>query len=680
MKKYVLMFFLLCFSMIIHNEVHASESIKGVYTIDQFPSNELLPLDGEWEFYWKKLYTPEDFQNNRIDSKPAYVKIPDGPNGFDLGNGENVSLGYGTYHLQIQFPKEEVGTVKALHLPSISTAYNLWVNGELIESNGKVGTSKETAEPQHLKKTAVFQVKSETMELVLQVSNFHQRKSGIFTSIYLGEYETVKEYREKALIFRSLIMMSFIIIGLYHLVLFLFHNSAKHLLFFSISVFFIALRTTMLEEPIANYLLPFLSWDVASKIEYLGFILGALFFAYFVFTQYPNEVSKKMLYFISIINITYSLFVIFASIYASSKTLILMELIGLITIIYILVINFLAFKRKRDNSTLNVIGTLILFAAGINDILFYNGYIHTIELASIALVFFIFTQAIIISRNYSKSFKKNEKYANELSVLNASLEEKVISRTNELNEANKQLFEANKKLTEVFESNKKLINNISHEIRSPLTTIQTYTKGMLDGVLEKDEKYLDLVYQKGVHLAKILDDLVSLSDLENDGIKFDFEKINVRQYFTNLYEKLKIDLDKKEIIFKFLDHLPDSKEFYFLIDQTRIEQVIVNLVNNAQRYIGEDGTIAISLNQNDEHHVIIGVEDNGIGIKETDLKYIFERFYSRDSQKSNYKGAGLGLTISKEIVERHNGTIWVESVYKEGAKFFIKLPLVKEEI
>lgn len=147
-----------------------------------------------------------------------------------------------------------------------------------------------------------------------------------------------------------------------------------------------------------------------------------------------------------------------------------------------------------------------------------------------------------------------------------------------------------------------------------------------------------------------------------------------------LYEKLKIDLDKRDIIFNFQDHLPESEEFYFLIDQTRIEQVMVNLVNNAQRYIGEDGTITISLNQKDEDHVIIGVEDNGIGIKETDLKYIFERFYSRDSQKSNYRGAGLGLTISKEIVERHNGTIWVESVYKEGAKFFIKLPLMKEEI
>lgn len=226
---------------------------------------------------------------------------------------------------------------------------------------------------------------------------------------------------------------SFIIIGMYHLVLFLFHRKAKYLLFFSCSVFFIALRTILLEDHIAFYLVPFLSWEIASKLEYISFTLGSLFFAYYIFHLYPTEVSKKIRYFITFINNSYALFIMFSSVYTSTKTIVLMEIIGFITMGYIFIINILALKRKRYGATLNVIGTIMILIAGINDALFFNGHIQTFELASVALVFFIFTQSVIISRSYSIVSEKNKKYAKELAILNTSLEEKVLLRTKELN-------------------------------------------------------------------------------------------------------------------------------------------------------------------------------------------------------------------------------------------------------
>lgn len=676
MKKIVVLLFTLLFFSLFQIDVLAAESKKGIYFIDEFPKDKKLKLNGEWEFYWKQLYTPEHFKDPSINTNFNYVMIPNGPYGFDLGNGETSSIGYGTYRLIIKFPKEEIGTHKALHLPSIASAYTLWIDGKKMESNGKVGTSKKDMEPKYLKKIVVFPIESDTVEIVIQASNFHQRKAGIYTPIYLGERTVIAQYREKILIYRSLIVASFIIIGLYHLVLFLFHRKEKALFFFSCSVFFVALRTILLEDSISTYLLPFFSWNISSKLEYISFILGTLFFAYYIFTLYPNEVSKKIRNFITFICISYSLFISY-SIYLATKSMVLLQTVGLFIMCYILFINVLAFIRKRDGSTLNVIGTIILLLAGINDILMYNGLLQTVELSSVGLVFFLFTQSIIISSNYSKAFQKSEKYAQQLATLNASLEEKVQLRTEQLKKTNTQLSQVNKKLMDVYESNKKLINNISHEIRSPLTIIQTYTKGMLDGVVEKNEEYLKLVNQKAIDLSKILDDLVSLSDLENHGSKFDFEKVEAQQYCRELYKKLNLVLKNENVNFTFINDIhKNHNPHYILIDRTRLEQVIHNLINNALRYIDDkNGKIIFRLNKRDDEHIVISIEDNGIGINENDIAYIFNRFYSRDSPHSHYHGAGLGLAISKEIVERHKGTIWVESVYGEGASFYIQLPI-----
>ena len=240
---------------------------------------------------------------------------------------------------------------------------------------------------------------------------------------------------------------------------------------------------------------------------------------------------------------------------------------------------------------------------------------------------------------------------------------------------------ANQKLNEAQQSQRKLINNISHEIGSPLTIIRAYSKGMLDGIIESDPQYLELVYEKSIYLSKILEDLVVLSDIENRQITFDLEKVDIRQFSQKLFKKHQLVIENQGIAFDYKDLLShEGKHLFVLIDVIRIERVIVNLLTNAQRFVGEDGKIVLELNKEDEHHIVINVIDNGIGMNEDELPFVFDRFYSNRNHGKEHNGAGLGLAISKEIIEHHKGNIWVKSQVGEGTCFSFSLPIIKEAL
>lgn len=667
--------------LLIVPSVHATTNNtakNGMYSIQDFPKKTFMQLDGEWEFYWHQLYTPNDFKRNTVSTEPQMIQIPESSDGYTLGNGEQVNTGYATYRLHIQFPKEEVGTIKALYMPSIASAYTLWIDGAIKASNGKVGTSKHSMIPENARKVVLFQVHSTSMEIVIQNSNYNQRKAGIFSSILIGNPDIISQYREKNFIFRTVMVASLIMIGLYHFVLFAFRKKENAPLFFGCLCFMIALRTILLEEGLAAYFLPFLSWEVASKVEYLGATLGGLFLSLFTYSQFSSDMSRKIRSIIIFIATIYSFFILLAPVLVSTKAMELMQAIIVVIFLYLIYVYVKVFIKKRKGAVLNAIGAFALFITVLNDILKYNDLIHTPELTSVGLVFHLFMQSIIISKNYSLAFDSNDRLAKDLSILNASLEEKVQKRTEELHQSNNQLLVVNQKLNETHLSKSKLISNISHEIGSPLTIIRSYTKGMIDGIIVNNREYMELVYEKSIYLSKILEDLVALSDLDNQQITFNLERIDSRQFSQKLFEKYKLILARQQVVFEYKDSLSHQEHTPFvLIDEIRIEQVVVNLLTNAQRFVGENGKIILELAKKDTDHILIKIIDNGIGLNEEETHLVFERFYSNRKQGKQHNGAGLGLAISKEIIEHHKGKIWATSKNDEGTCFCFSLPIIK---
>ncbi len=650
---------------------------EGSFLIQDFPESEVIPLNGQWDFFWHDLYTPQDFKENRILVENKYVDVPNPWSSYVIEGEKLPKTGYATYRLLVEIPDSEVGTVKAIYIPGISSAYSIWIDDEKRSEIGEVGKSHNEMKPGRIPKTIFFITQSNEIEIVIQVSNFFQRKAGIFDPIYIGESETMMKFQEKNLFFRTMVIVSLWLMGLYHLTLFLFRKKEPQFILFGILCLIVGMRALLINQGLVPYVLPFLNWELSNKIEYLCATLAILFFSLFTYTQFTEDMSRKIRNLIIVVFSMYSLFIILSPAIVFTKVMILLQIFIMLTFIYLFYVYITALIRKRLFAPLISVAVGFLALTALNDILYFNNLIQTAELTSIGLVFFMLVQAIIISKKYSMSFLETEKLSHDLAILNASLEQQIQERTMELQYTNKELHVANQKLNDAHQSRSKWLHNIAHEIAAPLTSIRSYTKGMLDGIVPGDRNYLQVVYDQSLYLSRMLEDLRDVTEMENNQIQFHLEEINIQKYTHNLYEKYKLEIEKQGVTFIYKDLLPQQEEEYVVfIDTMRIEQVIVNLLKNAQRFVDDNGKITIELGIGGERQIIIRVIDNGAGLEDEELDLIFNRFYRGNKQGKPHNGSGLGLPISKEIIDYHKGKLGATSKLEEGSCFYFTLPLI----
>ncbi|PJI07512.1 MULTISPECIES: sensor histidine kinase [Clostridium] len=226
-----------------------------------------------------------------------------------------------------------------------------------------------------------------------------------------------------------------------------------------------------------------------------------------------------------------------------------------------------------------------------------------------------------------------------------------------------------------YEDNrKKMISNISHDLRTPLTSMLGYVEMLqTDKSLSSNEKkeYLDVIETKGEVLRRLIDEFFSLSKIDSDDIKFEVKKIDIAEITRQCLLSFLKDFDAREITP--IIEIPEKK-LYIDADEKSINRILQNIISNSLKYGSSGKVIGINLKENRDN-VTIEIWDKGKGIKKEDLPYIFERLYTgEESRNSNLKGNGIGLTIVKKLVERHNGKIEVESLPYKKTAFKITFP------
>lgn len=197
-----------------------------------------IRLDGQWEFYWEQLLQPDDFTHGRRHHQTPFPHYIDVPSTWAAQRTEGLPLaneGYGTYRLTISIHPDDRGKVLALAVPSVATAYSLWINGVETDTQGVVGSSRAAMVAQNFTKTVYFSPTNETVELVLQVSNFVQRKGGIWSSFTLGTDQDLTFAREKNIVIQIVVAGGLFIMGLHHIGLYLFRRVDKATLWFGIA-------------------------------------------------------------------------------------------------------------------------------------------------------------------------------------------------------------------------------------------------------------------------------------------------------------------------------------------------------------------------------------------------------------------------------------------------------------
>lgn len=221
---------------------------------------------------------------------------------------------------------------------------------------------------------------------------------------------------------------------------------------------------------------------------------------------------------------------------------------------------------------------------------------------------------------------------------------------------------------------REFVANVSHELKTPLTSIKSYTETILDGVVEDKEtvhEFLNVVNTEADRMSRLVRDLLQLSNFDSNMIRLTKEEHNYNEMIRTIIRKLDISIKNKNHVVRFVS---EDEEIIGQYDYDRIEQVLINIISNAIKYTPDNGRINI-YTMIDKGNVIMKVEDNGMGIPSEDLNRIYERFYRVDKARSReLGGTGLGLSIAKEIVEMHEGEIDITSAVNTGTTVVIRIP------
>ena len=302
-----------------------------------------------------------------------------------------------------------------------------------------------------------------------------------------------------------------------------------------------------------------------------------------------------------------------------------------------------------------------------------------------SLTFLIFTTCFItfyFSFKFflSKTIKKfiDEFYSSEYNLTDQTNFDNLDSLSKSLKEYAKNKNLQIELLKDQDNYRKDFIGNISHELKTPLFTIQSYILTLIDGGMDDPDvlkKYLKRSSKAIDRLTYLVKDLDLISQFESGVKNIEKEKFDILIIINNVYELLEMESKKNKISLE-LDR-NYLNPIFVMADRERIQQVITNLVMNSIKYGVENGTTEISVQNLNEGKLLISVTDNGLGISKKHLPRLFERFYRVDKSGNRKKGgSGLGLSIVKHVIEAHNEKIFVESNKNVGSEFSFTLEKV----
>jgi signal transduction histidine kinase len=248
----------------------------------------------------------------------------------------------------------------------------------------------------------------------------------------------------------------------------------------------------------------------------------------------------------------------------------------------------------------------------------------------------------------------------------------------EIARLNEELGTANEKLKGLDKLKTEFLSLASHQLRSPLTAIKGYASMVLEGdfgeINPKAKDAVDRIFQSSQNLAKIVEDLLNVSKIEQGGMKFEMENFNLTEIAGDMAKDLSITAEKRGLKMNF--ESDTAEQCMVNGDKEKIRQVVLNLIDNSIKYTKE-GTIDVSVRRTGDK-VVFSVKDTGMGMTPEIKASLFQKFARGDGARMNTSGSGLGLYLAKEIVEAHKGRVWVESEGPgKGSTFAMELDAIR---
>ncbi|MFY0689090.1 MAG: sensor histidine kinase [Cyclobacteriaceae bacterium] len=629
-------------------------AINGILDLTNrsIKENGVVRLKGEWQFYWKQFLSQKDFRTGHKLDTAKYLESPGIWRHAKSTNEKVERHGYATLRLKVLLDRPENHLV--LEIKDIRTAYEVEVNGEVIERCGRLGTSKATTIPEFVVKRPIIQTDSKELEIIVRLAEFHRDSGGIPLPIVLGTNEQINA-RTRNFIIEEWLLIGFLLFSaIYHFGLFFLRSRGVVNLYFGLFCINFIFRLLTRGEKVLFEMAPLSLWWLMNRLELIILYLIPILYLVYYNALFKHRLKSNVYYSMIAVFSILTAIVMFLPTQFITETLLIFQLAGLISLTYVMWDTYQAHKEGVKRSAVFLFGFAILFAGIVNDILHFNYIYRSVEVFNYSCIVFIFSQAYELAYSSVKAFDKEEE-------LSRDLEMKVMDRTEQLTKAN------------VVKS--KLLSIVSHDLRGPLTSLHGLMDLSQNNQLEKDEANALMI-----SLKKSLDSSLMLLDnilhwaslqLKSNSLEPQIESLNLRKVAQEARRPFFEQARQKNVQVQ----VSVPKDVFVMGDRNMLNSILRNLISNATKFTSENGLVVIGC-MDKEDMVVTTISDNGVGLPEDVRATLFDPLSTKtNSGTSQEKGKGIGLLLCMDLIIQLDGKIWVEdSTENEGTSFSFSLP------
>ncbi len=532
-----------------------------------FDKNGSVPLAGKWEFYWKQLIAPNEFDSTLVKNA-TYCNMPGYWESVSVGDSALSNVGYATYRLIIT---SDTDKKLSMFIAEQMTAYSFWCNNNLIYESGHVADNAAEAVPKRAPVILDVNLRKGKNELVFQISNFNHRLGGFYLAPVLGTYVQLHYKRELQQAFDIFLVGSLFIMGLYFLLLFLIKSSVSGTFYIGLFSILLAIRTSLTGTLFLLDVFPDWSWDTQYRIEYLVSFIAPLVMLYFIQSLYKNETNAKVVRVFSFLFLPLILSIILPPI-VFTQLLAVEQALMILIVFYVCWSLIVAAKRKRSGIK-TLFATIFIYASCIaNDTFVYVWEVRWgIELVPIGTLILVLGQIMALTRIFSVLMRDNEVLSTKLEYRNKNLDVMVQEKTqtlrmqqNSLLEKNKELKKQNEKIKSISSSLAKqnyLIQYRDNQMRNllkmlPEAIFEIDSAGQVLHANEEFYKYLKYEQKTKPNINQFLE----VEEEEQVGV---FQKIQEKIGEEKIIKNLNLDVRRSDnskfpALFSIIEHIDNE--------------------------------------------------------------------------------------------------------------------------
>jgi signal transduction histidine kinase len=594
----------------------------------------LFSLSGEWEFYWENLLTPDLYQHS--PGEAILVEVPSYWQSYQVDGKQLPGMGFGTYALTLILPEGFRSTL-CFDIPVFDVAYRLFINQLEVERNGVVGTSREEEEPWYDPSRFCYVPENDTLQILVQVSNFHHRRGGFWKTMYVGGSERVLLRLERRSMYNYSTIGILFFFTFFFFVFWIFTRREILMLFFALTALGMLIRSVNTGLYFSNSFIE-TPWSWQIRMEYLGTYMAHIFGMMFLHKVFP---TRYMRWPIRINTALFSLAILsifILPVHLFSFGMFLFQPVLILMLIHYLIISLIGSIRGRVMDAIFFVSMVFFLYTLINDILLANsaGAVYSNYFSQISFQLFIFAMAVLIILQWVKNYRERFKLESSLRFKNL------------------------------------VLSVVAHDLKNPVASIAQFSDLLVTKPELAGKDHFTRSLQESAQAAvTLLDNLLYWGRSQSDKLMISPAPFNVKELVGEVHALYAHMALQKEI--EFVSDAPDKLEAY--ADRALMNIVVRNLISNAIKFTPKTGKVTLQVTR-EGNMVQFKVSDSGVGM-ESDVLESLRKFGELDSTMGTDReiGTGLGLQLATDLVEKNGGTMHVESTPGAGSVFTFTIPI-----